>query len=282
MAHLLLTKYPEKCSFSETTFMWRSMDNQAISTEPQKMNALRTGNVMDNKEFWRAKYEKEAKKNWDMFFKDRHWTDREFPELRPSSTNGTPRVRCGVGNFVFPLLEVNKDLFIYACDFSPRAVEMVKKNEAYDESRCTAFVCDLTVDDLRLNVPADSLDLMSSIFVMSAIPPPKLDLAIANIHAVLKRGTGTLLFRDYARDDAAQHRFKSSNQLGDNYFARQDMTLTYFFTVEELTELFTKPQQDGTPMFEVIEVGYVEKEVENRKLEVSMKRVFIQAKFRKR
>ena len=40
-------------------------------------------------EFKRNKFEKEAKKNWDLFykrnttkfFKDRHWTKREFLEL---------------------------------------------------------------------------------------------------------------------------------------------------------------------------------------------------------
>lgn len=35
-------------------------------------------------------------------------------------------VGCGVGNFMFPLLEEDKHLYFYACDFSPRAVEFVK------------------------------------------------------------------------------------------------------------------------------------------------------------
>ena len=33
---------------------------------------------------------------------------------------------CGVGNTVFPLLEQCPSLFIYACDFSPRAVDLVQ------------------------------------------------------------------------------------------------------------------------------------------------------------
>lgn len=35
-------------------------------------------------------------------------------------------VGCGVGNFMFPLLEEIFDVFFYACDFSPRAVQYVK------------------------------------------------------------------------------------------------------------------------------------------------------------
>lgn len=50
---------------------------------------------------------------------------------------------------------------MYACDFSKRAVDMVKENENYDETRCKAFVCDLTVDKLTDNIPENSLDLVS-------------------------------------------------------------------------------------------------------------------------
>lgn len=33
---------------------------------------------------------------------------------------------CGVGNCIFPLLEEDRNIFVYACDFSPRAVDFVK------------------------------------------------------------------------------------------------------------------------------------------------------------
>ena len=63
---------------------------------------------------------------------DRHWIAREFPELVRSLSvvkEGRPvllEAGCGVGNTVFPLLEENRELFVYACDFSPRAVEFLR------------------------------------------------------------------------------------------------------------------------------------------------------------
>ena len=106
-------------------------------------------------DFKRGKLEQEAKKNWDLFykrnsthfFKDRHWITREFPELLETiSELGSDRTTtsevlseqrekrrlilleagCGVGNTIFPLLEENPNLFIHACDFSPRAIDFVK------------------------------------------------------------------------------------------------------------------------------------------------------------
>ena len=35
-------------------------------------------------------------------------------------------VGCGVGNFMFPLMAEDRNLYFYACDFSPRAVQFVK------------------------------------------------------------------------------------------------------------------------------------------------------------
>ena len=86
----------------------------------------------------RFQLEKEASRSWDRFykrntdkfFKDRHWTIKEFSDLAqvPSVANSIKvlEIGCGVGNFAFPLLEDNPSMYIYACDFSPTAISLLK------------------------------------------------------------------------------------------------------------------------------------------------------------
>ena len=74
------------------------------------------------------------------FFKNRYWIGREFKELsfdQDSELENNERkvvleLGCGVGNFIFPVLESNPLLFIYACDFSKRAIEFVKVFNMYN------------------------------------------------------------------------------------------------------------------------------------------------------
>jgi hypothetical protein len=54
------------------------------------------------------------------------------------------QVGCGAGNSVYPLLELNPECRVWACDFSPRAVELVRNHEGYACGRVTAFVADIT------------------------------------------------------------------------------------------------------------------------------------------
>ncbi|GAB4823086.1 hypothetical protein N2152v2_010132 [Parachlorella kessleri] len=96
------------------------------------------------------KYEREASRYWDLFyrrnedrfFRDRHYFDREFPELLSAQT--VLEVGCGVGNTIFPLLELNPTAFIYACDFAPSAVALVRSHPQYASGRVHAFVADIT------------------------------------------------------------------------------------------------------------------------------------------
>ncbi|XP_068426030.1 tRNA N(3)-methylcytidine methyltransferase METTL6 [Clinocottus analis] len=238
-------------------------------------------------DFKLMKLEKEAQKNWDLFykrnttnfFKDRHWTTREFEELKARREFESQRLvlleaGCGVGNCIFPLLEDDLHIFAYACDFSPRAVEFVKQNPLYCPERCSAFQCDLTKDDLRENVPEGSVDVATLIFVLSAIHPDKMKLALQNISRVLKPG-GIVLFRDYGLYDHAMLRFKAGSKLGENFYVRQDGTRSYFFSKELLAELFADAG------LQLVSNDYVLRETINKKEGLCVPRVFLQSKFTK-
>ena len=146
--------------------------------------------------------ERQAADQWDKFysihdnrfFKDRNWLFTEFPELGresneletevcgegssspPSSfqTVNILEVGCGAGNTVFPILQTNNSqrLFVYCCDFSQVAVDIVKNHEAYDDKRCLAFQWDLTETEkadlpfqdgtIGLNINADYVMLSGS------------------------------------------------------------------------------------------------------------------------
>ncbi|XP_057293080.1 tRNA N(3)-methylcytidine methyltransferase METTL6-like [Hydractinia symbiolongicarpus] len=236
--------------------------------------------------FKQNKLELEAQKNWDLFykrnstkfFKDRHWTHREFPELTSEnlSTQGYKilEVGCGCGNTIFPVIEENKHVFVYACDFSPRAVNFVKENPLFDEDRCSVFQCDLTKDDLRENIAEDSIDLVTVIFVLSAILPSNMQQVVQNIARIVKPG-GVILFRDYGLYDHAMLRFKPGHKLDENLYVRQDGTRAYYFSLEYAEDLFSSVG------FKVIENTYIHKRTVNKKEEVDVPRIFIQGKYKK-
>lgn len=247
-------------------------------------------------EFKARQLEQQAQKHWDLFykrnetrfFKDRRWTTREFQELieddnRTSSSAGDSRklleVGCGVGNFVFPLKEELDSLgqtnnFFYACDFSPRAVDFVRSNPKYNEDRIKAFQCDITTDTIHEEIAADTIDIISMIFVLSAITPEKFKDVVKNLHKILKPG-GIVLFRDYGRYDMAQLRFKSGHKICENFYMRQDGTRSYYFAEAEISKLF------GENGFDVITNSYVHRRTLNIKEGIDVPRIFLQGKFRK-
>lgn len=243
-------------------------------------------------EFKRLKLEAEAQKNWDLFykrnetrfFKDRHWTKREFEELAavgsdvPNvSHNGTPvllEIGCGVGNFVFPLIEEKTSYYIYACDFSPRAVQFVKAHPLYDQRTITAFQCDITKDRLVETVPREGVDVVTMIFVLSAIQPDNMSEALRNVHETLKPG-GLVLLRDYGLFDQAMLRFAPGHKIDANFYVRQDGTRAFYFSEQFLERLFLDAG------YEVVSNEYVCRETVNKKEGICVPRIFVQGKFRK-
>ncbi|XP_037492908.1 uncharacterized protein LOC105638120 isoform X2 [Jatropha curcas] len=212
--------------------------------------------------YWREKYERDAKKYWDIFykrhedrfFKDRHYLDKEWGQyFTGAGRKVILEVGCGAGNTIFPLVATYPDIFVHACDFSPRAVNLVKTHKDYRDTHFSAFACDLTIDDLDKEISPSSVDIVTMIFVLSAVSPERMPLVLQNIKKVLKPN-GCVLFRDYALGDLAQRAFYFSNDF--------------------LTNLF---RDNG---FDVEELGLCCKQVENRSRELIMNRRWVQAVFR--
>ncbi|KAL0963831.1 hypothetical protein UPYG_G00314180 [Umbra pygmaea] len=118
-------------------------------------------------------------------------------------------VGCGAGNSVFPIVSSIKDTgaFLYCCDFSSCAVQLVQKHPDYDQSVCHAFVQDVCDEASSFPFPPLSLDAILLVFVLSSIHPERVQKVVNRLSKLLKPG-GIFLFRDYGRYDLSQLRIK--------------------------------------------------------------------------
>ena len=252
--------------------------------------------------FMQSKVQREAARNWDKFykahedrfFKDRHWTDIAFDELRAPGLEGAQggaapvllEVGCGVGNTVYPLLEKNPQLRVHCCDFSPRAIDMVKRHPAHIVDRVNAFVYDIAgTDPLECHLVRGwpPISVLSLIFVLSAIPPHEHVRVVQRLVASLPRGA-SVVFRDYARADTAHVRFHTRRDAQwtepsllsaeHDWYRRGDNTMAYFFSVDEVSAIGRAAGLVGSA-HEVVMV------TENRNRRLVMTRRFVQACWRK-
>lgn len=81
------------------------------------------------------------------------------------------------------------------------------------------------------------------------------------------------MFRDYAVNDYAMLRFKETSKLSENFYVRQDGTRAYYFSVALLRTLFVDAG------FEEEYCDYVHRNTVNKKEDLCVGRVFVQAKF---
>lgn len=229
------------------------------------------------------KLEEQASGYWDAFyrynkskfFKERHWFTEEFPVLKDARR--ILEVGCGTGSSIYPLLSINEDIIVYACDFAEHAVELVKQHKDYSSGRVTVFCNDITRNPLVGNVPEESIDICMMIFVLSAISPAWMRNALANVNGTLRLG-GMVCFRDYCSGDLAQVRLAATGKqqmIEDNFYARGDGTRAFYFSKDGLDSLFLETG------FEPVAVEIISRQEVNRKNGVMRDRKYIQAIYRK-
>lgn len=62
---------------------------------------------------------------------------------------------------------------MFGCDFSEKAINILKEHSDYDTKRCEAFVLDAIADEWSVPFDESSIDIIVLIFVLSAIHPNK-------------------------------------------------------------------------------------------------------------
>ncbi|RHY01337.1 hypothetical protein DYB36_000829 [Aphanomyces astaci] len=202
--------------------------------------------------FWQiGKYEKEAAKSWDLFYKrnstnfykDRHYLHVVFPDLAPKDSDSADECQ--------PL---------------------------FDPSRCHVSVCDITKDPLPAIIDAEhGVNFALFMFCLSALHPDKMQAAVQKIADAVKPG-GKVYETQHDMDTFSYHivlRFKPGHKLSDNFYVRQDNTRAYYFTTDEVRDLFA-----AAGLIER-ENEYIRRQYANRSQGVVRFRVWIHAVFEK-
>jgi tRNAThr (cytosine32-N3)-methyltransferase len=276
-------------------------------------------------DFEKRKFSQDPARWWNLFyknnaanfFKNRKWLQQEFPVLaevikKDAGPQVVLEIGAGAGNTAFPVLAENKNpqLKIHACDYSKTAVEVIRKNEAYNPEFIQADVWDVASDSLPPGLEEGSVDVAVLIFIFSALSPDQWAKAVQNVHRVLKPG-GLVCFRDYGRGDLAQVRFRKGRYLDENFYIRGDGTRVYFFDKDQLSDIWTgkkadedtkaaaAPAAEGVdgaqnlstdtqeakteiPRFEVENLGVDRRLLVNRASKLKMYRCWLQGRFRKK
>jgi len=268
---------------------------QALEAERAKKKWLLPGPTERDLEVAAQKWDDFYGQHERWFFKDRNWLYGEFREmyfdtemrLEGASADETfvfpvPRkiveVGCGAGNTVFPLWKERRSdpnlEMIYACDFSPRAVELVKSARDFDSSRMCAFVHDLSSEVEFSDDMIGKIDVITAIFVLSALKPEHVQHAFDKLYRLLRPG-GLLLFRDYGRYDLTQLRLKPERLIDDDFYFRGDGTTVHFFIPQKVRQFALASG------FNVVQGSLHEDRrlITNRLRKLKMYRNWIQGKF---
>ncbi|KAG8380117.1 hypothetical protein BUALT_Bualt07G0160300 [Buddleja alternifolia] len=213
-------------------------------------------------------WDKFYKRHQNKFFKDRHYLVKDWGKYFSDcnddddaiSANGKVllEVGCGAGNTIFPLVAAYPKLFVHACDFSTEALTLVKSHSNFDGDRINLFICDVANDDLCDKILPSSVDVVTLIFMLSAVSPNKMPFLLQNLKKVLKPN-GHILVRDYAAGDSAQAKLENRNQMiSENFYFRGDGTCSFYFSEDFLSTLFVEAG------FDTVNMNTYCRQIENR------------------
>ncbi|KAI6238068.1 hypothetical protein M3Y99_00734100 [Aphelenchoides fujianensis] len=227
--------------------------------------------------FKKNKLELEAQKNWIRFYESIELLPRPaldegneladvFDDVDLNQELVFLEAGAGVGNMLFPLTTYFPNWRFFAFDFAPNAVEAIRKRAEEMKVEVGTKVVDLTAPP----APTDE---------QPEFPPGRLGdkhaLAVRNLAAFVRPG-GSVFVRDYGALDYAMVRFGWKAKIADRFYARQDSTRAFYFYVEELRELF---EANG---FECTRCEYLHRKTTNHEKGLSVDRVFVQGRFKRR
>lgn len=239
---------------------------------------------LDSADHWDAFYAAHESK----FFKHRHWLGREFPELVGASA--VLEVGCGAGDAALPLLRCERVGRVFATDFAPNAIGMLREAPEAVKGTLVPFVADAGAPPPAALIgpgraPPGSADAATLIFLLSAMAPAGQAAAMRNVGAALRVG-GVACVRDYAVGDLAATRLASratprSLDAGDDaaadgsvFLARGDGTRAFFFSEAALVRLFKGAG------FSLVRVTTIVRTKTNRRTGAVMERRWVQGVFR--
>jgi tRNAThr (cytosine32-N3)-methyltransferase len=270
-------------------------------------------NIVDDTVAWNRFY----RQHRANFFKDRHYLLETFADefLHPSSSRRKQNIMvefgCGVGNAVWPVLQAPSNVHwqVVGVDLSSTAIGLFRNDERFRHAaqqqqegtdRIQAFVMDITSssslwpEGFRHAISNDRADVATLLFCLSAIDPDRHEIAVRNVLASIRPG-GVVIVRDYGRYDAAQfqlHRRRRNNNNDtsgvdhNNFYQKHDGTKVYYFTTDDLCRLFChnadNSDDDEKNRCDVLECNYLRRVYQNRATGQARRRVWVQARFRKR
>ncbi|XP_057771231.1 uncharacterized protein LOC130991125 isoform X2 [Salvia miltiorrhiza] len=231
--------------------------------------------------YWDKFYQRHQNK----FFKDRHYLGKDWGKYFCGDDDDDDGVSAdgkvllevgfGAGNTIFPLIAAYPMLFIHACDFSTEALNLVKSNSNFDVKRMNVFTCDVTNEELCDRILPSSVDLVTLIFMLSAVSPKKMPFVLQNVKKILKPN-GHVLVKDYGVGDSAQVKLENRNQMiSHNFYFRGDGTCSFYFSEDFLSNLFTEAG------FCIVDMDTCCRQVVNHSRNMTFDRRWIRAIFKK-